>query len=78
MQSGGGGGNEDGGDFSGIGGAYGQSLVGSDENTQSEVASISGMTRKKKRGVPPSRLPGAVETRNALIPKRNKKNTSGL
>jgi hypothetical protein len=54
--------------------------IGSDDGTnQSDVNSVSDSSPKKKkhRGVPPSRLTGAKETRAVLIPKRSKKNTSG-
>lgn len=54
--------------------------IGSDDGTNlSDVNSVVGGTprKKKNRGVPPSRLPGAAETRAQLIPKRSKKNTTG-
>jgi hypothetical protein len=54
--------------------------IGSDDgNNQSDVNSVTSSSprKKKNRGVPPSRLPGAAETRAQLIPKRSKKNTTG-
>lgn len=54
--------------------------IGSDDgNNQSDVNSVTSSSprKKKHRGVPPSRLPGAAETRAQLIPKRSKKNTGG-
>jgi hypothetical protein len=51
--------------------------IGSDDANHSDVNSTTSSSpqKKKKRGVPPSRLPGATETRSVLIPKRSKKNT---
>jgi hypothetical protein len=54
--------------------------IGSDDgNNHSDVNSVTSSSprKKKNRGVPPSCLPGAAETRAQLIPKRSKKNTTG-
>ncbi|CAD5207839.1 unnamed protein product [Bursaphelenchus okinawaensis] len=45
----------------------------SDDNSNLEAPG----SPKKKRGVPPSRLPTAIETRKMLIPKRSKRDPNG-